>query len=66
QGEADRFREVLSAYNASRDVTATRLYLETMEDVLSKANKVIVDKNVGGALPFFPLQDALRKNSGSN
>jgi membrane protease subunit HflK len=65
QGEADRFREVLLAYNASRDVTATRLYLETMEQVLGSANKVIIDKNVGGALPFFPLQDTLRKSDGS-
>lgn len=65
KGEADRFKEVLSAYNASREVTATRLYLETMEQVFGKANKVIVDKGVGGAMPLFPLQDLQRKNEGT-
>ena len=57
QGEADRFKEVLTAYNAGRDVASKRLYLETMEQVLKDANKVIVDKGVGaGAIPYFPMQ----------
>ncbi len=54
KGEADRFKEVLAAYNASKDVTARRLYLETMESILSNANKVIMDKNAG-AVPYLPL-----------
>jgi len=62
QGDADRFREVLVAYNISRDVTAKRLYLETMEDVLGNAQKIIVDKN-SGAIPLAPLQDLLRSKS---
>src|SRR3984957_610135 len=47
QGDADRFREVLAAYNESREVTAKRLYLETMESVLGSAHKIIMDKPAG-------------------
>lgn len=65
QGDADRFKEVLAAYNISRDVTAKRLYLETMEEILGKANKVIMDKSAGnGAIPYFPLRDLTRENNG--
>jgi membrane protease subunit HflK len=56
KGDADRFKEVLMAYNMSRDVTARRLYLETMESVLGKAPKIIMEKSSGAALlPYFPM-----------
>jgi len=57
KGEADRFKDVLAAYNVSKDVTARRLYLENMEALLGNANKVIVDKEAGGSgvIPYFPL-----------
>ncbi len=67
KGDADRFKEVLAAYDESRDVTAKRLYLEAMESILSNAHKVILDKSVGsGAVPYLPLQDALRAKPAAN
>jgi len=54
-GDAQRFVSVLNAYRASKDVTAERLYLETMEQILKKANKVVIDKSVGGVVPYLPL-----------
>jgi membrane protease subunit HflK len=54
EGDAQRFVSVLNAYRASKDVTAERLYLETMEQVLKKVNKVLVDKTAG-VLPYLPL-----------
>ena len=60
KGDADRFKEVLAAYAASRDVTAKRLYLETMEAVLGNARKIIIDKAGSGAVPYLPLPDMLR------
>lgn len=65
QGDADRFKEVLTAYNSSRDVTSKRLYLETMESVLGNAQKVITDKGAG-TVPLYPLQDVMRKNQSAN
>lgn len=64
KGEAERFREVLAAYNAARDVTSKRLYLETMEAVLSNARKVVLDKSGAGAVPYImPLRESGPKPS---
>lgn len=57
KGEAARFESVLKGYNAGREVTATRIYLETMEGVLKNANKMVIDSGVkaSGAVPYLPL-----------
>ena len=63
KGDAERFTSVYNAYKLGKDVTAKRLYLETMEDVLSNSNKVILDPSAKGSnvVPFLPL-DKLQKN----
>jgi membrane protease subunit HflK len=66
QGDADRFREVLAAYSQSKDITAKRMYLETMEAVLGNAHKVILDKSSTGAVPYLPLQTMLNTKSPEN
>ncbi len=58
QGDADRFTSVYNAYKVSADVTTERLYLETMEDILKNANKIIIDKSAmgqSGVVPYLPL-----------
>ena len=72
QGEADRFLSVYNAYKQGKVVTAKRLYLETMEEVLAKSNKVIIDPSAKGSniLPILPLNNnrtsmpSLKKESG--
>ncbi len=63
QGDAQRFMAVLEAYNLSPEVTARRLYLETMQQVMSGANKIIIDEQSGnggqGVLPYLPLNELL-------
>lgn len=61
QGETNRFKSVYNAYLNGKDVTAKRLYLETMENVLANSNKVIIDPSAKGSnvVPFLPL-DALQ------
>ena len=57
-GEAQQFLSVLDAYKASRDVTARRLYIETMEQILHGARKIILDPSVdvkNGVVPYLPL-----------
>ncbi len=61
KGEAARFTSVLSAYNKSRAVTSKRLYLETMETILSKADKIVTGKS-SGTIPLYPLHDLKKKN----
>jgi membrane protease subunit HflK len=58
QGDADRFTAVYNAYKASEDVTAQRLYYETMEEILKNSNKIVIDKAIegqSGVLPYLPL-----------
>lgn len=62
KGDADRFTEVYAAYKMSKSVTTKRLYLETMEDVLRDAQKVITDSK-GGTMPLYPVHDMLRKKN---
>jgi membrane protease subunit HflK len=58
QGEAQRFISVYDAYAKAPDVTRKRLYLETMQSVLGKSKKVILDeKNGQGVLPYLPLNE---------
>jgi membrane protease subunit HflK len=55
QGDTERFISVLNAYRAAKDVTAQRLYIETMEQVLRNANKILIDKSAAGVVPYLPL-----------
>jgi modulator of FtsH protease HflK len=56
QGDAQRFLSVYEQYRQAKDVTTKRIYLETMEDILSKTNKIIIDQKGGsGVLPYLPL-----------
>lgn len=59
QGDAQRFASVLSAYTAAPEITARRMYLETMQEVLGGANKIILDQPKGGqgVVPFLPLNE---------
>ncbi|MGA9868700.1 MAG: FtsH protease activity modulator HflK [Acetobacteraceae bacterium] len=54
-GEAKRFESVLTAYQAAKDVTMKRLYLDTMQDVLSHTQSVVLDDKLRGVLPFLSL-----------
>ncbi|MEN8893554.1 FtsH protease activity modulator HflK [Planktotalea arctica] len=65
-GEASRFTAVLAEYQKAPEVTRKRLYLETMEEVLGRVDKIILDDSTGGGqgvVPYLPLNE-LRKNSG--
>ncbi len=64
EGEASRFLAVLKEYQKAPEVTRKRLYIETMEDVMSGVDKIILDegKDSGtqGIVPYLPLNE-LRK-----
>ena len=58
EGEAQRFSSVYTAYKTGKSVTAKRLYLETMEDVLKKSKKVIMEpgQKSSNMMPILPLK----------
>src|SRR5260221_7688897 len=55
QGDASRFRQILTEYEKAPQVTRERIYLDTMQQVLSSTSKVIVDQNGGQNLLYLPL-----------
>ncbi len=63
EGEASRFTAVLGEYEKAPQVTRKRLYLETLEEVLGRVDKVIIDQAQGGqgVVPYLPLNELGRK-----
>jgi len=64
QGEASRFTALLKEYKRAPEVTRQRLYLETMETVLNRTNKVIVDSDNSNNLMYLPLDQLMKQNAG--
>lgn len=64
EGDASRFLSVYNEFRNAREVTQRRMFLETMERVLSGTNKVIIEQgsNGQGVVPFLPL-DQLRRTT---
>ncbi|WP_293880331.1 FtsH protease activity modulator HflK [Sphingomonas sp.] len=56
QGEAAAFDRVYTQYKLAPEVTRRRMYYETMEDVLSRVDKTIVEP--AGVTPYLPLTGA--------
>mgnify|MGYP006288281955 CR=1 FL=1 len=69
-GDASRFNSVLEEFTKAPDVTRKRLYLETMEKVLSSVDKTLLDNTViggegqgNGIVPYLPLNELRRKTT---
>ncbi|WP_295438604.1 FtsH protease activity modulator HflK [uncultured Thiodictyon sp.] len=60
EGEASRFTSVLAAYLKAPEVTRERLYLDTMQEVLSGTNKVVLDVKEGASNLYLPLDQLMR------
>jgi membrane protease subunit HflK len=59
QGEAKRFLDVLKEYRQAKDVTKRRLYLESMVQLLNKADEIyVIDADQKGLVPLLDLQKA--------
>lgn len=64
EGEALRFLAIYNEYRTATNVTRKRIFLETMEKILEKADKIIIDPdNNSGVVPYLPLEK-LQKNKG--
>ena len=60
-GEATRFAAIYDEYRTARGVTRQRIFLETLEKVLGRTNKVIIEQDGQGVVPYLPL-DQLKRN----
>ncbi|HYD25278.1 MAG TPA: protease modulator HflK [Croceibacterium sp.] len=59
QGDAAAFNKIYEEYRLAPEVTRRRLYYETMESVLGKTDKTIVES--GGVTPYLPLPEVRRR-----
>ena len=57
-GAATRFVALYEEYAKAREVTRERLYLETLEEVMQRIRKVLIDTDAGrGVVPYLPLDE---------
>ncbi|MFE8072167.1 FtsH protease activity modulator HflK [Marinobacteraceae bacterium S3BR75-40.1] len=65
KGDVERFLAVLEVYEQAPEVTRERMYIETLENVLSRTSKVMVDVKGGNNMMYLPL-DRLTRNIGQS
>ncbi|MBM4191712.1 MAG: FtsH protease activity modulator HflK [Gammaproteobacteria bacterium] len=61
EGEAERFRQLVAQYEKSPRVTRERLYVEAVETVLARSQKVVVDTKGGNQMLYLPLDKLIEK-----
>ncbi|HUL04853.1 MAG TPA: FtsH protease activity modulator HflK [Candidatus Acidoferrum sp.] len=61
-GDAQRFLSVYEQYKLDKDITQRRIYLETMEQIMQKMRKILIEPSAGsGTVPYLPLDQLLRQ-----
>ncbi|TQV73024.1 FtsH protease activity modulator HflK [Aliikangiella marina] len=66
RGEVARFEQLLPQYIAAPEVTRQRLYLETVEEVMSRSTKVMVDVEGGNNMMYIPLDKIMKRDQEEN
>jgi membrane protease subunit HflK len=61
EGDASRFKQVLSEYAKAPQVTRERIYIDTMQQILSSTSKVMLDYRGSGNLLYLPLDRILQQ-----
>lgn len=64
EGDASRFRQINTEYAKAPEVTRSRMYLETMQQVYANTSKVMVDSKGQGNLLYLPLDKLMHQASG--
>ena len=63
EGEASRFRQILTEYNKAPAVTRERMYLETVQQIMTSTSKIMIDAKSGGNLLFLPLDKIMQMSA---
>ena len=61
EGEASRFEQILDEYQKAPQVTRDRLYLESLEEVLTNSTKLIIDQENGNNIIYLPLDQIIQR-----
>jgi len=62
EGDATRFKQVLTEYQKAPVVTRDRMYLETMQQIFTNTTKVMVDAKAGSSLIYLPIDKLLAQS----
>ncbi len=66
EGEAARFEALLAEYEKAPEVTRRRLYIDAIEEVYGKSNKVFLDSDGSGNLLYLPIDRLLQQGSSTS
>lgn len=66
EGEAERFEKLLTEYRKAPQVTRERLYLDSVQKVMSKSSKVMIDVEGGNNMLYLPLDKIVQQSSSSS
>lgn len=65
EGESSRFNQVLVEYNKAPQVMRDRMYIETVQHMLSGTSKILLDAKGGGNLLYLPLDKIMQMSAGA-
>jgi modulator of FtsH protease HflK len=68
EGEASRFEQLLVEYQKAPDVTRERMYIDTLQSVMTNSSKIMIDVEGGNNMMYLPLDQILQnsRRSASN
>jgi membrane protease subunit HflK len=66
EGQADRFELLLDEYQQAPEVTRQRLYLDTMQYVLDRNSKILMDTDEGSNLTYLPIDKLMQQSRKQN
>jgi len=65
EGDASRFKQILAEYQKAPEVTRTRMYLETVQQMYANTSKVMIDAKGSGNLLYLPLDKLMQATVGA-
>lgn len=63
RGESARFSKLLVEYQAAPEVTRERMYIDTLESVMSQSSKVMIDVEGGNNMMYLPLDRMVQRQN---
>ncbi len=63
EGDASRFNSLLTEYRKAPEVTRQRMYIDSLQDVLSASSKVMIDVEGGNNMMYLPLDKIMEQSA---
>jgi len=60
-GDASRFEQLLAEYVLAPEVTRQRLYIDSLEDVMTSSSKILIDVEGGNNMLYLPLDQMIQR-----